>query len=136
LEVAQTELVDRRGPVVDQAADRFRRGHRIEAWRGAKPARIRVHPDQTSDFLLLAQQDRLVGAAQDDDDLRRPLRNPAVGVEDRAEQQQLRPGETVTDLNFARGDVGDEFGLGRGREEQRSRNQQQGESRPHSISTV
>ena len=82
-----------------------------------------------------ADEDRLDGAAQDHGDVGALRRRTAAGIDDRAEQQQLRAAKAVADLDLPCGNVGHEHRLVRpdqpGREAQKS---ERGEPRFHRYS--
>src|SRR3546814_6889083 len=104
----EPEFVDRTGARIDRLADRFGRGNRIKRRRRAEAHARGVDPD-SRDLLLLAQQDRLGGAFDDDDHfggLVLRVGNAPAGIEDSTEQQQFGAGEAVGDLDIALRHIG------------------------------
>ena len=85
LEILEPELVNRSRALIDQFADRARRGHRIITRRRAEAIGIGVGPDPR-DLLFLADDDRLDRALEHDNHIGRTLGHAAAGIEDRPEQ--------------------------------------------------
>ena len=83
-----------------------------------------------------AQDDPLERALERDDHVARLARHPPAGIEDRAEQQQLRAGEGIADLDMVLGHVGHQPGLRLAEQQRRGEAEQAGERPPHSICTV
>ena len=85
-------------------------------------------------FCFSRTKDRLDGPAKHDRDVDLAVGRPAAGIDDGAEQQQLRAVEAVADLHLARGNVGNEHRLvGRDQQRREQREEDRGEARASQI---
>ena len=122
------KLVDSGGSLIEQLGNWPRGRDRIKGGRGAKPVGIGVHPDARN-FLLLANEDWLNRPPQHDRDIDLVIGGAATGVNHGAEQQQLRTGEAVADLDLPRRHVRNQHRLVGGGERDPGDRKQQGPKR-------
>ena len=131
LEVLQAELVDRRGALIDQLADRRATRRPRRSWAPSGSGWNRHSSRCRRSSASRAPGSAATGPLQDDDDVGRALGHPAAGIEDRAEQQQLRAGEAVADLDRARAEMsGTSTGLAGADQQRRDSASEQQERTP------